>query len=101
MQQGPTHASLTRYTQCINNIWVLKVGATISRWGNSLGLRVPKPIAEQIGLREGSTVNLTIENGHLVVTPARRSLDDLLADITPENLHGEIDDGIAVGQEVW
>lgn len=74
---------------------------TIAKWGNSLGLRVPKPIAEQLGLREGSTVSLTIENGQLVVTPARRSLDDLLADITPENLHGEIDDGIAVGQEVW
>lgn len=54
---------------------------TINNWGNGLGLRITKPIATELGLAAGSEVNVTIENGRLVVSPARRrrSLDEMLA----------------------
>jgi antitoxin ChpS len=58
----------------------------VSKWGNSLGLRLPKPIAEQAQLREGSTVEITVgEDGHLTIAPARRrvTLDELLAKCDP------------------
>jgi antitoxin MazE len=68
---------------------------TIVKWGNSLGLRIPQSIAEQIKLSEGSQVVLEVVDGNLVIKPKRTkySLDALLADITQENLHGETDTG--------
>ncbi|MEJ1967239.1 MAG: AbrB/MazE/SpoVT family DNA-binding domain-containing protein [Rhizomicrobium sp.] len=44
--------------------------AEIVRIGNSKGVRIPKALREQVGL-EGP-VTLSVENGALVVRPARR-----------------------------
>ena len=75
---------------------------TIVKWGNSLGLRIPQSIAEQIKLSEGSQVVLEVIDGNLVIRPKRTkySLDALLEDITQGNLHGETDTGRPVGNEV-
>ena len=76
----------------------------IRKWGNSLGLRIPKSIAEQTGVKEGSAVELNVEDERLVVTPVKVEayrLADLLERVTDENLHGEIDTGDPVGREVW
>lgn len=78
--------------------------ARVQRWGNSLALRIPKPIAEMSALEEGTDVDLSLDEGRLVVTPVRRrkyTLDELLAQVTDENLHGEIDTGPSVGNEAW
>ena len=73
----------------------------IARWGNSLALRIPKAVADRLGLGEGGVVELTVDQGQLVVRPraGEPRLDELLAGITPENLHGEADFGPAVGKE--
>ena len=47
------------------------MSVTLHRWGNSVGLRLPKPLLEQLGLGEGSKVDLRIEGGHLVIEPQR------------------------------
>jgi antitoxin MazE len=76
----------------------------ILKWGNSLGLRIPKAFAVEARMKEGSPVDLTLEDGKLVVRPARdRDLDlqALVNAITPGNLHGEIDTGTPSGKEVW
>ena len=76
----------------------------IVKWGNSLGLRIPKSFAEEVQVSEGSTVDLGLENGLLVirVIEARSiALEDLLAGVTAENRHGEVDTGNAAGGEVW
>ena len=78
--------------------------AQVKKWGNSLALRIPKALAEEAGLDSGSNVELIVENGHLCVIPVKRpryTLEELVAQITPENRHGEIDTGPAVGKEVW
>jgi antitoxin MazE len=66
----------------------------IARWGNSLALRIPRPIADRLGLDEGGTVELSVEEGHLLVRPRwpEPRLDELLAGITPENLPSSFDD---------
>ena len=54
----------------------------VQKWGNSLGLRIPRGLAEEVGLGAGSEVSLSAKDGELVVkpsVPARLSLDDLLA----------------------
>jgi antitoxin MazE len=73
----------------------------VTRWGNSLGLRIPQHIAAAIQLTEGSQVILEVSDGRLVVKPKRKkySLEELLAGITPENLHKETQTGESVGNE--
>jgi len=76
----------------------------IKKWGNSLALRIPKPLAAEVGLEDDSPVELSLVDGKLVITPVtepRLSLEDLLARVTEDNLHGEVDSGPAVGGEVW
>ena len=76
----------------------------IQKWGNSLALRIPQAFAAEIGLSQNSPVELRLEKGRLVITPVTVEtprLEDLLAGVSPENLHGEVDTGDAIGLEVW
>ena len=76
----------------------------VKKWGNSLALRIPKPIARRIGVETGSVVRLSLRGTDLTISPVKRSnarLDDLLAGVTEYNLHGETDTGPAMGKEVW
>lgn len=78
--------------------------AKIQRWGNSLALRIPKPVAEQAGLGQGGLVELDVEAGALrvrPVAPPAYTLDALLAGVTDENRHAETESGGAVGEEAW
>ena len=76
--------------------------ATIQKWGNSLALRIPLAVAKQIHVQEGDPVVLKVGASGLTVKPApkRLSLDNLLAQVTPENLHPSTDWGADVGREV-
>lgn len=74
----------------------------LSRWGNSLAVRIPKDALDEIGVDDGDRLEAAVENGRLVLTPrcAPPSLGELLARITPENLHGPEFQMLA-GSEVW
>jgi antitoxin MazE len=77
---------------------------TVQKWGNSLALRIPKAYAEETRIHDGSSVDLTLQAGNLVITPVQKktfTLEQLLKDVTPENQHQAIDSGSAVGQEIW
>ena len=65
----------------------------VTRWGNSLGVRIPKDIAGRVGLAEGSRVEIEAENDHIVISPARPryTLEDLLYGMTPEAMHEAFD----------
>lgn len=76
----------------------------IQKWGNSLALRIPKIFAEEAGLHADAAVELSLEQGRLVVqpiTPQPLTLEQLLRGITEDNLPGEWNTGPAVGKEVW
>ena len=73
---------------------------TIRKWGNSPAVRIPSAVMKAAGLDVDATVDVSEENGVIVIRPLRQnSLADLLAAITPENLHGEEDFGPAIGNE--
>ena len=77
---------------------------TINKWGNSLAYRIPKPYAEELNWTEDTVVNARVIDGRLVIEAAASpnyTLDDMLAGITPENLHGESSTGGPIGNEVW
>jgi antitoxin MazE len=47
------------------------MASVVAKWGNSLGLRLPKPIVEQLDVKEGTELDLIVENGRLVIQPRR------------------------------
>jgi antitoxin MazE len=78
--------------------------STISKWGNSLAVRIPLAIAKQASLGEGDSVTLSLErDGGIILRPARRKyeLSDLVARITAKNRHRETDWGRPQGEESW
>ncbi len=76
--------------------------ARVNPWGNSLGLRIPKTFAKEIGLKKGTKVKMTLEKGKLVIQPTgKATLKALVGRITPENSYEEMDFGQAEGREAW
>ena len=75
----------------------------IAKWGNSLGLRIPKAFIADAGLADGDEVEISLEGGRIVITPVGREyrLGELVDGITSENRHDERDWGPPVGNEVW
>lgn len=75
----------------------------ISKWGNSLAIRIPKHLGSEIDLEEGSEIELSVQNGSIIITPVSSNyhLDDLVRGITPENRHTETEWGAPKGTEVW
>jgi antitoxin MazE len=91
------------YTHCIY-IEVVEMVIKILKWGNSLGLRIPKSFAKEAGIEEGSAVDITLEGDHLVIKPVRPqkyALSELLSKVREDNIHEEIQTGDAVGREVY
>jgi antitoxin MazE len=82
----------------------VRVKTKIRKWGNSLGLRIPRSLASEAEVGDGSTVDITVQGGELVIRPLRRrrySLDELLAGVDEGNVHGEVSTGRPVGNEGW
>lgn len=76
----------------------------VQKWGNSLGVRIPRPIAGQAHIAEGTLVTLRLEGAQVVIEPAAPkefTLADLLSRVTEDNLHDEVSTGPSVGGEVW
>lgn len=73
------------------------------KWGNSLAVRIPKAILEQADMDEGENLKVSVRAGRIAIEKAlpRLTLEKLLADIRPENLHGEDDWSGPVGNELW
>ena len=76
----------------------------IQKWGNSHAVRIPKPYVKEAGLEYGAGVDVSVEDGTIIITPRRESeytLDELLEGVNRKNIHNETDTGGAVGREVW
>lgn len=76
----------------------------IQKWGNSLALRIPRSFAAEAQVEEGATVDLSVENGRLLVRPLRvrkYSLNMLLRKVSRRNLYEEVSTGRAIGREAW
>ncbi len=70
----------------------------VTKWGNSLGIRLNKEIAEAISLKEDDIVDIQVIDNKLVILP-KQTLDDMLSKINKDNLHNEVDFGTA-GKEM-
>lgn len=74
----------------------------VQKWGNSLALRIPKSFAVETNISNGSTVEITVENGQIRLEPLSKeeTLEELLERITETNLHVEVAFGKSEGKEL-
>jgi antitoxin MazE len=80
------------------------MNTTVQKWGNSLALRIPRSVAEDVHLRQGSVVDIVLVAGKIVVKPRRQrhyALAQLLKGVTKRNRHTAFDWGGRIGQEAW
>ena len=78
----------------------------VQKWGNSQGLRLSKELLADVRIEVGDPVDVSVQEGSLVVTPARRvrggrSLEQLVASVSEDYRPGELDWGPPAGREVW
>jgi len=75
----------------------------VQKLGNWLAVKIPPSFAKEIGIQANTEVELILENDKLIIVPKRkkRLLKELLEQITPENLHHEVDWGKRSGKEEW
>jgi antitoxin MazE len=75
----------------------------VSKWGNSLGVRISKAVAAAVNVADGDEVDVSVQDGAIVIRPAakRYTLEELVQDITPRNRHAAIDWGAPQGREIW
>ena len=76
-------------------------GSHVAKWGSSLAVRIPKPIAEQWGVREGSRIEMVSRGEQLLLRKKAYDLEEMVARITPDTLHAEVDSGAPRGNEEW
>ena len=80
------------------------MNAKIQKWGNSLAVRIPQSVAKKLHLGQGSAVKVTLNNANsqITITPQKENeLDELLAQITKQNLHNEEWSDEQFGNEKW
>jgi antitoxin MazE len=75
----------------------------LTKWGNSLAIRIPSAFAEEIHAYDGAEVDLSVSRGKIVIAPLKRKYDlkELVDGITAENRHEETDWGKPAGKEIW
>lgn len=78
------------------------MSAKIQKWGNSLGIRIPKSVIEKANLDENSEVEIENKDGAIIIFPRQKKviLANLLSQITKKNLQHE-DEYKIEGNEVW
>lgn len=73
----------------------------VQKWGNSLGIRIPAIFAKELDLKYGNAVEITQEDGRIVIMRRKRTLDELLSKVTDGNTHESVETGISMGKEEW
>lgn len=76
----------------------------VQKWGNSLAVRIPKAFAREARVAYGTSVEISVDEGRLVIDPCTDGefrLEDLLHGITRDNVHNGVETGRRVGKEAW
>ncbi|MGJ9458464.1 AbrB/MazE/SpoVT family DNA-binding domain-containing protein [Oceanobacillus sp. CF4.6] len=76
---------------------------TAQKWGNSIGVRIPQKIAKKYNIVNGTELEISEDNKCIILKPISKkpTLKELMAGITKENQHEEIDWGRSEGNEIW
>jgi antitoxin MazE len=82
----------------------MPIKSTIRTWGNSLAVRIPKSVSEDLGIGANAAITMSIDDGALVIAPVtsrKKRLQKLLSQITEDNLPEKKAFGRPIGREMW
>ena len=80
----------------------MQMNSKVQTWGNSLGLRIPKYIAEKMNFKPGVSISIELEKNRIIIRPEKEeSLEEMVKKINKNNMHENIFDFDPVGKEVW
>lgn len=78
---------------------------TVSKWGNSLGLRIPKAVIALHNLQEGDSVEISTDGQIIKIekirTVKKYKLEDILCNFHTSEDIGELAWGVPKGNEIW
>lgn len=86
-------------------VYTKRVKTAVKKWGNSLGFRIPKGVADRLNLEDGTPIELELVAGGILLKPvklrrSRYSMDELLEGVSRKTIH-PLEDEKPVGREVW
>jgi len=73
---------------------------TVNKWGQSLGIRIPKNIAQKMHIQEGEKVQIAFQDGEITIKPVM-TIDWLMEGMDSKNRHDLLLDDGALGKEKW
>jgi len=76
----------------------------ITKWGNSLGIRISKTIADELGLKPGTEIDVNTVDGKILISPKIKDLtmDELLHEMTADDVLDQFEEIEPLGLEkVW
>ena len=73
----------------------------ISKWGSSLAVRIPKAIAEEWGVKEGTAIELSRDSKGVRLRKRKYTLEEMVESLKGADLHPEVDWGPPRGKEIW
>jgi antitoxin MazE len=73
----------------------------VKKWGNSLGVRLPATYVKDFSFTDGSSVEITEEDGGILIRPRKITLEGLLSEVNDKNTHSTVDTGPSLGAEEW
>jgi antitoxin MazE len=83
----------------------MNVTRSLQKWGNSAGVRLPQKVIKEANLKLDEPLNITVKGKSVVLTPVKKkqkiTLENMLKNVTPEDVGGELDWGLPVGKELW
>lgn len=82
---------------CANNEkGAIPMSVTMTKWGNNLGLRIPKAVVSQLNLKEGNTMSVTVQDGSIILKPEKTkyTLEEMVQRMEGQEVPGEIDFGV-------
>lgn len=88
--------------ESVYKVYTFHMTTKIQKWGNSLGVHIPKSIARELSIREGSTVSFVVKGDALLLRPSikpKYTLKELLKKFDSKTLHDTVEWGADVGEE--
>ncbi|MCF8012054.1 MAG: AbrB/MazE/SpoVT family DNA-binding domain-containing protein [Clostridiales bacterium] len=73
----------------------------VKKWGNSLAIHIPKVLAQKAGFSEGTPIEIETKDNTIIIRRKHDTLEKLMSQVTPENIHGETNTGPPAGREEW
>lgn len=80
------------------------LAGTITKWGNSQGVRLPKSLLNELNWTVNDEILLSLREGKLVLeksTLTHKSIQELFKGYAEEYVPYEIDWGEPKGKEIW